>query len=149
MSESPLDLPVFDISQPSTPSNLLALSMACREWGFFHITNHGISKDLYKNIYLLSSHIFSLPPQVKLKAGPSSTMKTYTPQFIASPFFESLRVSGPDFFASAQSSSDVLLDLSNDNFRWEIQIKYERNSNCTFMIGLKIPELIYIEDRVT
>ncbi|CAI9774132.1 unnamed protein product [Fraxinus pennsylvanica] len=116
MSESPLDLPVFDISQPLTPSSLSALSIACREWGFFHITNHGISKDLYEKISLLSSHIFSLPPQVKLKAGPSSTIKTYTPQFIASPFFESLRVSGPDFFASAKSSSEVLLNLSDDDF---------------------------------
>ncbi|KAL2556072.1 2-oxoglutarate (2OG) and Fe(II)-dependent oxygenase superfamily protein [Forsythia ovata] len=116
MSESPLDLPVFDISQPLTPSSLSSLSLACREWGFFHITNRGISKDFYKNIYLLSSHIFSLPPEVKLKAGPSSAIKTYTPQFIASPFFESLRVSGPDFFASAQSSSKVILNQSNDDF---------------------------------
>ncbi|KAD4584847.1 hypothetical protein E3N88_22448 [Mikania micrantha] len=51
-----------------------------------------------------------------LPTCPASNMKTYTPHFIASPFFESLRVSGPDFCASAQSSAEALLNQSNPEF---------------------------------
>lgn len=112
-SRSSIELPVFDISQPISPSCLSSLSLACNEWGFFHIINHGISKDVYRKLYSLSTHIFSLPYESKIKLGPSSSVRTYTPHFIASPFFESLRVSGPDFFASAQSSTGILLDHPN------------------------------------
>lgn len=112
-----LELPVFDISQPLNTSSLSSLALACREWGFFHITNHAIPESLFKKLHAFSSQIFTLPSEVKHKAGPSSTVKTYTPHFIASPFYESLRVSGPNFFASAQSSSDTLLNQSNLEFR--------------------------------
>lgn len=113
-----LQLPVIDISQPLLPSSVSSLAQACKEWGFFHITNHGISKDLCSKLYSLTSQLFSLPLDQKLKLGPSSSLKTYTPHFIASPFFESLRVSGPDFFASAQSSADVFFDQHNSEFRY-------------------------------
>ncbi|KAK9265376.1 hypothetical protein L1049_003526 [Liquidambar formosana] len=118
MSESriSIDLPVLDLSQPVNPSFLSSLSQACQEWGFFYITSHGISKDLFSKVCLLSKHIFSLPLDSKLKLGPSSSTRTYTPHFIASPFFESLRVSGPDFFASAKSSADELFDQQNSEF---------------------------------
>ncbi|XP_071735593.1 gibberellin 20-oxidase-like protein [Rutidosis leptorrhynchoides] len=111
-----VQLPVFDVSKPLTSSCLSLLSLACKEWGFFHIVNHGISKDLYKKLHYLSNKLFDLPHEQKLKVGPSSNIKTYTPHFIASPFFESIRVSGPDFFASAQSSAQVLLNQSKSEF---------------------------------
>lgn len=113
-AENPLQLPVLDVSQPLDSSSLASLAAACREWGFFQIINHGISKDLHTKIYSLSNKIFSLPPESKLKLGPLSSLKTYTPQFIASPFFESIRVSGPDFAASAQNSADVLGQTDNE-----------------------------------
>lgn len=112
-----VELPTVGISQPLNPSSLSSLAEACKKWGFFHITNHGISKDLYNKLYSLSQHLFSLPSDRKLELGPSSSIKTYTPHFIASPFFESLRVSGPNFFASAQSSADILLCQQNYEFR--------------------------------
>ncbi|KAL6981962.1 hypothetical protein U1Q18_023584 [Sarracenia purpurea var. burkii] len=117
-SQTSIQLPILDISQPFPPSSssLSSLSEACKEWGFFHITNHGVSKHLYNRIRSLSEHLFSLPNDTKIKLGPSSSMKTYTPHYIASPFFESLRVSGPDFTASAQSSADVLFDHHNSEF---------------------------------
>lgn len=112
-----IDLPVLDVSQALlSPSALSSLALACKEWGFFLITSHGISRDLYKKLHSLSNHIFMLPPEVKLQAGPSSTLRTYTPHFIASPFYESLRVSGPDFHASAQSSSGALMDQLSPEF---------------------------------
>ncbi|KAM0034260.1 putative gibberellin 3-beta-dioxygenase [Helianthus debilis subsp. tardiflorus] len=109
-------LPVFDLSKPISPSSLTSLSLACKEWGFFHIINHGISKDLHSKLRALSCQLFSLPDELKLKAGPFSKTKTYTPHFIASPFFESLRVSGPDFHASARSSAEALFNQPNSEF---------------------------------
>lgn len=113
-----VDLPILDISQPFEPSSLSSLSKACQEWGFFHIVNHGISKDLFKKLQSSSQSLFSLPSDIKLKLGPFSSVKSYTPHFIASPFFESLRVNGPDFYVSAKSSADVLLGNQNCEFRW-------------------------------
>lgn len=115
--QTSIELPVFDISKSINPSSLSSLSLGCKEWGFFHIINHGISKDLYNKLRLLSNDLFSLPYEHKLKAGPMSKVKTYTPRFIASPFFESLRVSGPDFCASAQSSVEAILNQPNSEFR--------------------------------
>lgn len=120
--QTSIDLPVLDVSQALlSPSSLSSLALACKEWGFFQITNHGISIDLYKKLHSLSNHIFMLPPEVKLQAGPSSTLRTYTPHFIASPFYESLRVSGPDFHASAQSSSGALIGQLSPEFRYNIE----------------------------
>ncbi|CAM8998582.1 unnamed protein product [Rhodiola kirilowii] len=110
-----VQLPTFDISQPMDSSILSSLALACKEWGFFHITNHGVSDDLFKKVKDLSNGLFALPPDTKINAGPNSSIKTYTPHFIASPFFESLRVSGPDFFASVKSSI-LVLDPTNTEF---------------------------------
>ncbi|KAK6947793.1 Non-hem dioxygenase N-terminal domain, partial [Dillenia turbinata] len=116
-----LQLPIFDMSQPIPPCCLSSLSLACQEWGFFHITNHGVSKELFHKVRSLSQHIFSLPTASKLKLGPLSSLKSYTPHFIASPFFESLRVSGPDFFASGKSSADELLGEKSVEFSEALQ----------------------------
>lgn len=131
MSEIPqtsVKLPMLDISQPILhPSSLSSLAEAFKTWGFLHITNHGISKDLFRKLYSLSNGLFSLPSDTKLKLGPFSSAKTYTPHFIASPFFESLRVSGPKFFESAQTSANVLFDQHNSEFRYTIYI-----DNCIY-----------------
>ncbi|CAN7119113.1 unnamed protein product [Brassica rapa subsp. narinosa] len=106
MSElhSSLQLPVLDLTQPIQSSVLSSLSQACKEWGFFYVTNHGISREMFRRIYSLSRDVFSAPLDSKLKLGPFS----YTPRHIASPYFESLVVSGPDFSGSAKASADVL-----------------------------------------
>ncbi|CAA0820773.1 2-oxoglutarate (2OG) and Fe(II)-dependent oxygenase superfamily protein [Striga hermonthica] len=107
-SENPLHLPILDVSKQFDSSYLPSLAEACKEWGFFQIINHGITKEIYAKIYSLSNEMFALPPETMLKLGPFSSLKSYTPRFIASPFFESIRVSGPDFDASVKSSLDVL-----------------------------------------
>ncbi|KAK3227421.1 hypothetical protein Dsin_007283 [Dipteronia sinensis] len=111
-----IQLPVLDLSQPVHPSFLSSLSKACQEWGFFYVTNHGISKGMFDKVCSLSKHIFSNPADTKLKLGPLSCIKTYTPHFIASPYFESLRVAGPDFLASAKASADVLFGQQSSEF---------------------------------
>ncbi|XP_059641295.1 gibberellin 20-oxidase-like protein [Cornus florida] len=133
-----VQLPILDLSQPIQPSFLLSLSQACREWGFFHIINHGVSKDLLSKVCILSKCVFRFPQASKLKLGPSSSLKTYTPHFIASPFFESLRVTGPDFFASARSSAEVLYDHQNSEFS-EILQEY---GNKMVELSKRIIELI-------
>lgn len=115
------ELPILDISQPLQPSALASLAEACQEWGFFRISNHGISKELYNKLYSLSQQLFGLPAETKLELGPSSSINTYTPHFIASPFFECLRVWGPNFFASAQSSADTLFGQQSFEFRAALQ----------------------------
>lgn len=86
------EIPILDISQPLQPSSLSSLSKASKDWGFFNIINHGISKDLCIQLHSISKPLFSLPSDTKLKLGPISSAKSYTPHFIASPFFESLKV---------------------------------------------------------
>ncbi|XP_060203656.1 gibberellin 20-oxidase-like protein isoform X1 [Lycium barbarum] len=121
-SQTSVKLPIFDVSRPLSSSSLKSLSLACKEWGFFHISNHGISRDLCRQLHFLSNQIFHLPCDVKLNAGPLSNIKTYTPHFIASPFFESLRVSGPDFFASAQSTCQALINQPIPEFSHAMEV---------------------------
>lgn len=117
MSEqTSLQLPVLDISQPVLTTSLSSLYQACKGWGFFYITNHGINKDLYDHLRALAHQAFNLPLDAKLKIGPLTAVGTYTPHFIASPFFESLRVSGPNYFASAKGSSDAIFEQPNVEF---------------------------------
>lgn len=111
------DIPILDLSRPLQPSSLSSLTKAIQEWGFFHIINHGISKDLCSQIQLLSKHLFSLPSDTKLTLGPFSALRSYTPHFIASPFFESLRVNGPNFYDSAHCSAQILFDEKDSKFR--------------------------------
>lgn len=111
-------LPILDLKQPADPSFLSSLSQACQELGFFYVTNHGIPRSLFSKARSLSHDIFSLPTETKLKLGPSSSLKTYTPPFIASPYFESLRVTGPDFFASAKASTEELFGQEKPEYRY-------------------------------
>lgn len=113
-----VELPVLDLSQPLQATFLSQLSQACQEWGFFYVTNHGISKKTFSELCSLSKNIFTLPQELELKLGPSSSIKSYTPRFIASPYFESLRVCGPDFFASAKSSTDELFGQQHSELRY-------------------------------
>lgn len=112
-SKISIQLPVLDLSRPVESTFVSALSQACQEWGFFYVANHGIPESIFSELCLLSEHIFSLPQELKLKLGPSSSIQTYTPRFIASPYFESLRVSGPNFMASAKASADELFGSQN------------------------------------
>ncbi|XP_058743999.1 gibberellin 20-oxidase-like protein [Vicia villosa] len=126
-----VDLPIIDISEPFQSSSLATLSKACKEWGFFHIINHEVSKDLCSQLHSLSKFVFSLPCDTKLKLGPFSSLKSYTPHFIASPFFESLRVDGPNFYVSAKSSQDVLFENQNSKFSETLEDYCTKMSNLS------------------
>ncbi|KAL5727459.1 hypothetical protein ACHQM5_000654 [Ranunculus cassubicifolius] len=138
VSHTSIQLPVLDISKPLNASYLSSLREACQEWGFFYITNHGISKDLYREIYSLSNQLFNFPTDAKLKLGPLSSIKSYTPHFIASPFYESFRVFGPNFSASAKCTADVLFDPPNTKFSETLQ----EYGNKMVSISQKISEAL-------
>ncbi|OMO79546.1 Oxoglutarate/iron-dependent dioxygenase [Corchorus capsularis] len=121
-----IQLPILDLTQPTEPSFLSSLLQACQEWGFFYVTNHGIPQNLFTKVRALSDDIFSLPADTKVKLGPTSCIKTYTPHFIASPYFESLRVNGPDFFASAKASANELFGQEKSDVS-EILQEYGNN----------------------
>ncbi|KAK6936823.1 Non-hem dioxygenase N-terminal domain [Dillenia turbinata] len=129
ISQNSIDLPVLDIFQPLDHSSLSSLSVACREWGFFYITNHGISKDVYKKLHSITNDIFGLSLESKLRAGPSSYLKTYTPH---------LRESGPDVLSFAESSSQVLFNKPNTEFSEMMQ---EYGTRMT-MLSQKIVEIV-------
>ncbi|CAN1856498.1 Gibberellin 20-oxidase-like protein [Linum perenne] len=132
MSQS-VHLPAFDVSIPFTKSAIDDLSSACKEWGFFHITNHGVSKELYSKVRALSAEdLFSQPLYMKMRAGPNSDVGSYTPHFIASPFFESFRVRGPGFFDSVRESARVVGGLGSS---------YEELSEAVEEYGKKMTEL--------
>ncbi|KAG6576053.1 Gibberellin 20-oxidase-like protein, partial [Cucurbita argyrosperma subsp. sororia] len=93
------EVPVIDLGSKSlTESTASSLLRACNELGFFFIRNHGVSKEFYEKLISGADELFSSPEETKQKLiiGVSS----YTPRFVVSPFFESFRVSGPNFPAS-------------------------------------------------
>ncbi|KIW91215.1 uncharacterized protein Z519_08111 [Cladophialophora bantiana CBS 173.52] len=47
---------------------LQALGQACRDKGFFQLTNHGVDHELQRRIFVASKELFDLPLEEKLKA---------------------------------------------------------------------------------
>lgn len=67
-----MDIPVIDVSslitlQSSRRQTALAIGRACRQHGFFYITNHGISWDLQQNLAGLSEKFFALDLASKMQ----------------------------------------------------------------------------------
>ncbi|KAK7373763.1 hypothetical protein VNO80_07183 [Phaseolus coccineus] len=57
---------------------LLKLDIACKEWGFFQIVNHGMQKELLQKIKDAATEFFSLPIEEKNKyAMPSNEIHGY------------------------------------------------------------------------
>ena len=52
MSDLPLSVPVIEISDLASNTHALAeLDSACRDWGFFQVTNHGIDDSLLGQVH--------------------------------------------------------------------------------------------------
>ncbi|KAM7275319.1 hypothetical protein ACFE04_017185 [Oxalis oulophora] len=56
ITDSSIELPILDVSQPLNESMSSFLAESCIKWGFFLITNHGVSKDLYDRIELMQEY---------------------------------------------------------------------------------------------
>ncbi|CAJ1957728.1 unnamed protein product [Sphenostylis stenocarpa] len=69
--DSILQIPVIDmqslLSEESGSSELDKLHLACKEWGFFQLINHGVSPSLVEKVKLEMKEFFSLPMSEKKK----------------------------------------------------------------------------------
>ncbi|KAF5453186.1 hypothetical protein F2P56_028106 [Juglans regia] len=61
-------VPVIDLTDPNA---LALIGHACKTWGVFQVTNHGISNNLLDDIESTARSLFSLPVHQKLKAARS------------------------------------------------------------------------------
>lgn len=59
------NVPVIDIAELDSPASLAAIDRACREWGFFQVTGHGIEPALLRNIFEVSRDFFAQPADEK------------------------------------------------------------------------------------
>jgi isopenicillin N synthase-like dioxygenase len=55
------DIPVIDIAQLDSPHTRRALDAACREWGFFHVINHGIAATTIAALHSAMASFFLQP----------------------------------------------------------------------------------------
>jgi isopenicillin N synthase-like dioxygenase len=59
------NVPVIDIAELDSPASLAAIDRACRDWGFFQVTGHGIEPALLRNIFEVSREFFAQPAEEK------------------------------------------------------------------------------------
>ena len=59
------NIPVIDIGRLSDPKVLQQLDLACRDWGFFQVVNHGIDSALTDGVLEQAHRFFSLPQATK------------------------------------------------------------------------------------
>ncbi|KAL1218430.1 Gibberellin 3-beta-dioxygenase 1 [Cardamine amara subsp. amara] len=63
-------IPLIDLNHPDAANQI---GLACKTWGAFQIANHGVPLELLQDIEFLTSSLFRLPVQRKLKAARSET----------------------------------------------------------------------------
>ena len=59
------NVPVIDIERLTSPDTLDALDDACRNWGFFQITNHGIDQHIADEMHRFMQEFFAQPDTAK------------------------------------------------------------------------------------
>jgi isopenicillin N synthase-like dioxygenase len=59
------NVPVIDIAELESPASLTAIDRACREWGFFQVTGHGIDPQLLASVFAVSREFFGQPATEK------------------------------------------------------------------------------------
>lgn len=58
-------VPVIDIAELDSPESLDAIDRACRDWGFFQVTGHGIEPELVHSLFEVSRAFFAQPAEDK------------------------------------------------------------------------------------
>ncbi|RDX96309.1 Protein SRG1, partial [Mucuna pruriens] len=70
-ANSILEIPIIDmqslLSVESASSELANLHLACKQWGFFQLVNHGVSSSLVEKVKLEVQNFFNLPMSEKKK----------------------------------------------------------------------------------
>ncbi|KAF3434090.1 hypothetical protein FNV43_RR25193 [Rhamnella rubrinervis] len=65
-STAPVTIPVIDLADPKA---IELIGHACKTWGTFQVTNHGIQKKLLDDVEKASRELFALPMEQKLKVS--------------------------------------------------------------------------------
>ena len=60
-------VPVVDIAELNDPAVRAAIDQACREWGFFQVTGHGIEDSVLHGMFAASRDFFALSREEKRK----------------------------------------------------------------------------------
>jgi isopenicillin N synthase-like dioxygenase len=58
-------VPVIDIAELESADSLQAIDAACRDWGFFQVTGHGIADDVSAALFAEMRAFFRQPPGAK------------------------------------------------------------------------------------
>ena len=66
-------IPVINIEQIDHPATLRVLDTACRDWGFFQVTNHGIDANLMAVIFDQMRAFFAQPSAIKREIARTAT----------------------------------------------------------------------------
>ena len=66
-------IPVINIEQIDHPATLQLLDTACRDWGFFQVTNHGIDANLIAAIFDQMRAFFAQPSVIKREISRTSS----------------------------------------------------------------------------
>nr|KYP37525.1 S-norcoclaurine synthase 1 [Cajanus cajan] len=80
-------IPVIDLALLSNGNKgeLFKLDIACKEWGFFQVVNHGVQKELLHKMKEASSEFFKLPIEEKNKyAMAPNDIQGYGQVYVAS-----------------------------------------------------------------
>ncbi|KAJ3680282.1 hypothetical protein LUZ60_016560 [Juncus effusus] len=60
-------IPVIDLGSPDLHQTISQIAYACETYGFFQVSNHGISEELMKAVMEISLEFFRLPAEEKMK----------------------------------------------------------------------------------
>uniref|UniRef100_A0A0D9ZPP3 Fe2OG dioxygenase domain-containing protein n=2 Tax=Oryza TaxID=4527 RepID=A0A0D9ZPP3_9ORYZ len=61
------NIPLIDLASPDKPRVIAEIAQACRTYGFFQVTNHGIAEELLEKVMAVALEFFRLPPEEKEK----------------------------------------------------------------------------------
>ena len=112
------------------------LSYACKEWGIFHLINHGVSSSLMRDVREKATHLFSLPLETKMRATrEDGSFEGYGKAMIgkffkSSMWSEGITVRGRPSETSIANIIDKFCPphggADNESIRYVIMLCYER-----------------------
>lgn len=112
-SESYYSVPVIDLSDPNASE---LVGNACKSWGVFQVTNHGIASEILEKIESAGQSLFCLPVSQKLKAARSPDgISGYGVARISSFFLKHMWSEGFTIFGSPQDHARLLWPNNNNN----------------------------------
>lgn len=129
-------VPVINLQDPQAQH---LIGLACKSWGIFQVTNHGIQKSLMDDIEAASKSLFALPLDQKLKAACSTGSVTgYGPAPISSFFRKRMWSEGFTILGSPLHHARQLWPNDYNNF-CDIIEEYQKEMN---QLSKKLMQLI-------